>query len=1124
MARPRLEVEYSITTIGLFAALSLPIVILSILNIIRVFQKKKSSTVILDALLPLLILLPLFVVVTGMNSLFGDLLKVYAFIPVFLLLFGITTYVSSLGFLYLELGDLRQKNKEDVRDPVNRFNRFLSTLDDKEWALSKYVIYLFVIAILFFIYPLFTEQFTIPLGGDYTQQQIPFYTNGYDDWWHFIKTGEFPMWDPNTFLGANNIGSNAFYYSINPFFLPILLFPRDLIPQGIAVLMICKFVLAALTMRWYLKYMGAKESTARLFAFMFAFSGWTTYYLWFNHFMEVAVVFPLVFLGIEKVLKEKSPYLLIISLGLMGLANYFFLVTICFIGVLYAMYRYFQLIKTFKGGEYFSVIGIGIFGFAIGILAGGAALFPGISVAMFSDRVTQASYLDNIKELIKAKDYSEAWKWITDWNAQGGGQEHKVYYPLITYFFPVLSDRSVSLLNTSSYDNTISSIFAYTPIILLLVPSMINSLKEKKLGHFIAIGFFVFALFTPFFYNALHGFTKEYGRWQLIVTFSLVTYTALSFDKRTSFQRWYFDVSFLFVTLMMAFTYLWAFKFQGQNNFGNLEQREFVVFYQFVIVVIVYGLFRLSYQNKNLHKPLQIILSLEAVVMGTITMIGHGFISYRDSVSGGLDNYNKDVTVVRSIQALDGSYYRMSVSTANKGNENYPMRVGYNGLSAFHSLYNFELMEFNYWNRVNYNYNGWSMGLSEKRLFLDHFLNVKYYVETENENVINFYRANGEIADQIKVQRPNVPVTHLPISDYENQKRYAFQDEDMFQFGFATNKIMAHQRVNPLVEGEFIEYFIPSGPAQVAKNEEIYLQSAVLNLENFEKLSEQYPHLDTLTYNTVVPYYKEYSTGASQANRRLVKTFYKCATNSYPYKNPTDEAVANVCVNSGPLTTLGGKDAIEYRLADGSNLLQEGGYLMFHWTPSSRVRVFLYDENDQVITFDDVYNAGSSTTFKMVRGMHAEVPVKKLVVAPIGDQNNQASYYMYAYETSTINTLLEKTKEYPLENVEVGTNRITFSTNYDQEKFVITTIPYDKGWTVRSIKADASGRGLEVFKTHGGFVGFMSEKGETDYVMQYVPEYFALGGLTTLTGFYIGIIGLAISTKKKKKKEVLASV
>ena len=139
--------------------------------------------------------------------------------------------------------------------------------------------------------------------------------------------------------------------------------------------MITKFVLAALSMRLYLKYMGVKENSARLFAFMFAFSGWNTYNLWFNHFMEVAVVFPLIFLGIEKIFKEKSPYLLIVGLGLMGLANYFFLVTVSFLGVIYAGFRYFQLLPKFKLSDHPKILGLGILGFALGILAGGAAPF-----------------------------------------------------------------------------------------------------------------------------------------------------------------------------------------------------------------------------------------------------------------------------------------------------------------------------------------------------------------------------------------------------------------------------------------------------------------------------------------------------------------------------------------------------------------------------------------------------------------------------------------------------------------------------------------------------------------------------------------------------------------------------
>lgn len=1115
IARPRLILYHQLLNIGLFALIALPIVILVMLNMIKAIKKRQSVLAIIDLLIPMLILVPLYLGTAGYYSLFNlFVLDIYPFIPILFILTFLASYISTILFLYQGYRSREKIEEDEVKVKVHGF---LNRLSDDEWPLYKFVIYLFVIAILFFIYPLFTEQFTIPLGGDYTQQQIPFYTNGYDDWWNFIKTGQFPLWDSNTFLGANNIGSNAFYYSLNPFFLPILLFPRDLIPQGIAILMITKFVLAALTMRLYLKCMGVIENTARLFAFMFAFGGWTTYYLWFNHFMEVAVVFPLIFLGLEKIFKEKNPYLLIVSLGLMGLANYFFLVTVSFLGVLYAGFRYFQLIKTFKRNDHVKILGLGVLGFALGIMAGGMALFPGISVAMYSDRVTSATYLDTIKLLIENKDYGQAWKLISEWTAQSETYEHKVYYPLITFFFPVLSDRSVALLNTSSYDNTISSIFSYTPIILLLIPSIIHSLNKKKVSHFIALSFFIFALFTPFFYNAFHGFTKEYGRWQIFVTFALVTYTALTFDQRNEFKRFYFDISFISVALLMGMIYLWAFNYQNKNGFGYMEQREYVVFYQFALLLIVYLIYRYSYESKNIYKPLTVILSLEAVVMGTITMIGHGFISYTGSTSGGLTNYNNDVAVVRSIQALDGSYYRISASQSYKGNDNYPMRVGYNGLSTFHSLYNFELMDFNHWSRVNYNQTGWSLGLGEKRLFLNYFLNVKYYVETENENRVNFYR-NGEVIDTINVSRPNIPVTHDQVGNYQDKDRYVYGDEEMFTFGFGVNSLMASERPNPLVQGEMIDLFANNSLQSIVKNEEFYLQTGILKLDDFEKLVADYPHLEQKVYNSAFTRYNEISTSASQLSKRLTKTYYSCIVGSYPYKNPSDTNLTNNCTEVSNLGTLKGGDGLEYSIADGSMLLPNGGYLMLNWPLSSRVRVFLYDVNDQVITFDDVYNPSSSRFYKVLRGMHSVVPVKKLTVVPIGEQYNENSSSIFTYSPTRINDLLDMTKEYPLENVKVGTNKITFSTNYAEEKFIVTTIPFDNGWKVRTLKDDLSGKGLEVFKTHGGFVGFMSDKGEVDYEMSFVPEYFIEGTLTTMIGFYIGIFGLVYTYKKKKSK------
>jgi len=48
-------------------------------------------------------------------------------------------------------------------------------------------------------------------------------------------------------------------------------------------------------------------------------------------------------------------------------------------------------------------------------------------------------------------------------------------------------------------------------------------------------------------------------------------------------------------------------------------------------------------------------------------MIGHGFISYKDSVSGGYQNYKDDLTTIREIKALDGSYYRIFNTRAYRG-------------------------------------------------------------------------------------------------------------------------------------------------------------------------------------------------------------------------------------------------------------------------------------------------------------------------------------------------------------------------------------------------------------------------------------------------------------------------
>ena len=219
-------------------------------------------------------------------------------------------------------------------------------LSSKKWV--RFVFFMYIVAFTMFAYTLVRNQFTIPIGGDFTLQEIPFYFNGYDDWWHALTTGEFVMWDDSGFLGVNNIGANSFYYLFNPFFLVLLLVPRSIMPQAQAFMMISKIVLAGVSMKLLLEKFKLKEETTWLFAVAYAFCGWNLYYLWFNHFLEIAVLMPLVLLGIEYIIKDRKPVLLTIVIFISGLTNYFFLICFCFCGVIYAGFRFFQNWKEYS--------------------------------------------------------------------------------------------------------------------------------------------------------------------------------------------------------------------------------------------------------------------------------------------------------------------------------------------------------------------------------------------------------------------------------------------------------------------------------------------------------------------------------------------------------------------------------------------------------------------------------------------------------------------------------------------------------------------------------------------------------------------------------------------------------
>ena len=92
-------------------------------------------------------------------------------------------------------------------------------------------------------------------------------------------------------------------------------------------------------------------------------------------FLSAMIIFPLVLLGIEKVRDGRKPWTFIISIFLATVSNFYFIVSIAVLAVMYACFRYFPIAR----GEFkrrFVEIGVMFAGGTVGVAMGGAILLP----------------------------------------------------------------------------------------------------------------------------------------------------------------------------------------------------------------------------------------------------------------------------------------------------------------------------------------------------------------------------------------------------------------------------------------------------------------------------------------------------------------------------------------------------------------------------------------------------------------------------------------------------------------------------------------------------------------------------------------------------------------------------
>lgn len=386
--------------------------------------------------------------------------------------------------------------------------KMLSLRPEKELYLSTFLIALLTSAAFFIPFIIYDYGYFL-FYGDFNVQQIPFYQMCHE----MVKTGNI-SWNWNTDLGVNFIGSYSFYLLGSPFFWLTIPFPNSFVPYLIGPLLILKFACSALTAYMYIRRFTRKAETARLAALLYAFSGFSVYNIFFNHFHEAIVVFPLLLLSIELLITEnrRGPFALMVCIA--AVTNYFFFFGMVVFCVIYWIVRVcsgcYKL--TFSKVFCFALEAV------IGLALSAFILLP--SAAALSSN----SRLDEI---------------LLGWNGLMYGKE-QIYANILEVFFfpPDLPARPVFFPGA---EVKWSSLGGWMPLFSMVgVFAYVGAKKGNWLKRIILIS--VFMALVPILNSAFYMFNQSYyARWYYmpILLMALATAKSLedcSIDLKSSYK------------------------------------------------------------------------------------------------------------------------------------------------------------------------------------------------------------------------------------------------------------------------------------------------------------------------------------------------------------------------------------------------------------------------------------------------------------------------------------------------------------------------------------------------------------------------------------------------------------
>lgn len=496
--------------------------------------------------------------------------------------------------------------------------------------------------------------------GDFNSQQIPFYQIAHDAVQHNAMG-----WNWNTDLGANFIGSYAFYLLGSPFFWLSLLFPSASVPYLLPWLLALKHGVAALTSYAFIRRFVRSRQASMVGALLYAYSGFQVYNIFFNHFQDVTAFFPLLLIALEELVNHDRRGVFALCVGFMAMLNYYF-----FTGQVVFVILYFILRCPCKD---FDITLRKFFDIAIeavlGVLLSCVILLPAALAVILNNRV--GTYLTGL-DMVAYGDRTRLWH-------------------ILQSFFMLPDVPARPNLFQTDYGKW-SSIGGYLPLFSMTGVLAFLSQKRKHWASRLTIVCIVCAC-IPVLNSMFYTFNSSYyARWYYMPILIMAMMTAYALDSaKIRFKSGFVVCGILLVLFAMIAC------FPTKDSDGNLVWMQFAKYpwYFWLTWILCVAMLYVSVciaVQRHRGKPFlhyTVWATAAAALVCTCTTVYFGisrgmypqyYVSY--AIHGG-----EEIT----LEPEENQFFRVDIC---EDYDNYPMLWGYSCMRCFHSIVPTSIMDF----------------------------------------------------------------------------------------------------------------------------------------------------------------------------------------------------------------------------------------------------------------------------------------------------------------------------------------------------------------------------------------------------------------------------------------------